>query len=800
MDSINSSELATVAGSDDSAHGRLRPRLRWFVVSIALTVVGVVGSVFAAGAVGRDDANKSQKSFERSSGSIASTLLLAIQRQDDLVVDAGAYVLDNPITSQAGFVQWTNSAQAFARFPELQAVGVVFAVPADGLAAYAARAEADPSGPLNADGTFSVVPAGPRAFYCLTAVARSRSTATSTPAGFDACAGSDGITLLAARDSGIGTYQPYRIGNQTSLGIETPIYAGGAVPTTTAARQAAFVGWVGTLTEPTVLLERALQGYPNMSVSLHYHVASSDVTFASGQAPTGAHTGTTNLTEGWYVTTSGAVSGSGIFADATAVEFLTAGVVLSVLIGLCVFMLGTGRERARRLVDQRTGQLRHQALHDALTGLPNRVLILDRISQLLARNDRNGTLGAALYVDLDGFKNVNDTLGHGTGDRLLQAVAERLTTTLRDVDTIGWMGGDEFVVLIDGATVQVAPELVAERLLEAMRQPFIIDGAPTPIVITGSVGIAAGRRQTPEELLRQADMALYQAKAAGRNCHETFGEQMGNDILHRYGLEFDLRLALEDSQYRLRYQPMYNLESLSLAGAEALLRWEHPTLGLIGPDEFIPLLEASGQIIEVGRWVLLEACTQMAKWRADGHDLTISVNVSGRQLDRDSVIDHVEQALTVSGLTPGALTLEITETALMRNMDVTSRRLRDLKTLGVKIAIDDFGTGYSSIAYLQGFPVDSLKIDKSFTDTIARSRESDALIRTLLQFGADLGLKTVAEGVESQSQVDYLCHEHVTEVQGFLFAKPLTADALEAELLHPKTFVGRRELHESATS
>jgi EAL domain-containing protein (putative c-di-GMP-specific phosphodiesterase class I) len=275
---------------------------------------------------------------------------------------------------------------------------------------------------------------------------------------------------------------------------------------------------------------------------------------------------------------------------------------------------------------------------------------------------------------------------------------------------------------------------------------------------------------------------------------------MGNDVLHRYELEFDLRLALEDNQYTLRYQPMYNLDDLSLAGVEALLRWNHPTLGLIGPDEFIPLLEASGQIVEVGHWVLREACTQMAQWRAEGHDLTVSVNVSGRQLDRENIIDFVTGALATSGLDPRALTIEITETALMRNIDVTVSRLRDLKALGVKIAIDDFGTGYSSIARLQGFPVDSLKIDKSFTDTIARSRESDALIRTLLQFGSDLGLKTVAEGVERQDQVDYLRDEHVNEVQGFLFAKPLTAAALEAEMLHPKNFHGHRELHTSSTS
>ena len=450
------------------------------------------------------------------------------------------------------------------------------------------------------------------------------------------------------------------------------------------------------------------------------------------------------------------------------------------LLAALVLILATGRARALRLVVEKTGELRYQSLHDPLTGLPNRALIADRIEQLLARNRRNGSLGAALYVDLDEFKNVNDTLGHGAGDRLLQAVAARLTTSLRDADTIGRMGGDEFVVLIDGASLQSAPELVAERLLEVHAAAVrCLEGeTASPIVVTASVGIAIGDREIPGELLRDADVALYQAKAAGKNCYQRFHPEMDTHIQRRFDLEFDLRAALADDQFRLVYQPIYNLDDLSLVAVEALLRWDHPSRGVIQPDEFIPLLEASGQIIEVGRWVLNTACTQMAAWRARGSDLAIAVNVSGRQLDRDIVVDHVHEALEMSGLDPAVLTIEVTETALMRNVDTTARRLRELKALGVEIAVDDFGTGYSSLAYLQRFPVDCLKIDRTFTDAITRSPESDALIHTLVQLGKDLGLKTLAEGVESIDQVDHLRREHVNEAQGFLLARPLDPRSL----------------------
>ncbi len=476
---------------------------------------------------------------------------------------------------------------------------------------------------------------------------------------------------------------------------------------------------------------------------------------------------------------------AGCSKNGDARALLASGIALSLLVGMLMFVLGTGRARARRVVHDQTRELRHQALHDALTGLPNRALIMDRIEQLLARSRRQGTSGAALYVDLDEFKNVNDTLGHGMGDRLLVAVSNRLQTTLRDADTIGRMGGDEFVVLVDGASLNPSPQLVADRLLDVMRRPFVLDGATMPLIVNTSIGIAIGDRSNPEELLRDADVALYQAKAAGKNRYEIFDPDMRTEIQQRIEIEFDLRSALADQQFRLVYQPIYNLEDLSIVGVEALLRWQHPVRGLIQPDEFIPVLERTGQIREVGRWVIGQACAQMATWHGRGGSLAVSVNLSGRQLDDDDVVRCIGEALETSGLDASSLIIEIPETALMGDADATVRRLQAIKDLGVGIAVDNFGTAYSSLAYLHRLPVDCLKIDRRFTSGITTSPESKSLVATLVQLGRDLGLKTLAEGMETMGQMDHFRAARVNEAQGFLLARPLEPELLEGQLLVP---------------
>ncbi len=416
--------------------------------------------------------------FEKSSTAVASTLQLGIQHEEDLVINASAFVLANPNASNAEFEQWTTDARVLRRFPELLGIGASVIVPASELPAFAARVVAQGPGLVGPDKSFAVVPPGKRPFYCLETLEVYRGAAIVLPMDVDLCATADSrVPLLAARDSGQGSYVPYTSGGQTTLGVVTPIYAGGGVPTTVDARRKAFSGWVGTLLAPSLVLDRAMRDHPGLSVSMRYHLNSSTAAFTRGEAPRGAETMSIDLHNGWTIETAGAVSGAGLVSDRNALSVMLAGLTLTGLMAALVIVLGTGRARAMRMVGERTNELQHQALHDTLTGLPNRALIMDRIDRLLARGRRNGTAGAALFIDLDDFKNVNDSLGHAAGDRLLVDVAARLTSTSRESDTVGRMGGDEFVMLIDGGQLGVAPELVAQRLLDVMRARHSISAA-----------------------------------------------------------------------------------------------------------------------------------------------------------------------------------------------------------------------------------------------------------------------------------------------------------------------------------
>jgi diguanylate cyclase (GGDEF)-like protein len=439
------------------------------------------------------------------------------------------------------------------------------------------------------------------------------------------------------------------------------------------------------------------------------------------------------------------------------------------------------RRRADEELTRREEELAFLATHDPLTGLPNRTLILDRVEQMLARSTRSQTPVAALFIDVDNFKSINDTLGHGVGDELLRAVASRLKGVVRQVDAVGRLGGDEFVVIAEELTFAAGPELVAERLLEALKHPFNL-GAEEEIrvTVTASVGIASGKRASAEELLRDADIAMYQAKWDGKNRYAVFETGMQDTVQNRMELDMDLREALEKGEFFLAYQPTFTLSDMTPTGVEALIRWQHPTRGIVQPDAFIPLLEETGLITEVGRWVLREACRQGAAWRQGGYPIVMAVNVSARQLDTDELIADIEGALADSGLESEALTIEITETTLMRNIEETVRRLTEIKRLGVRIAIDDFGTGYSSLAHLQQFPVDALKIDRSFISGLRHNKEGETLIRTLVQLGKALSIETFAEGIEQQQELSLLRDEDCDNGQGFLFARPLDVAAIEA--------------------
>jgi diguanylate cyclase (GGDEF)-like protein/PAS domain S-box-containing protein len=424
-------------------------------------------------------------------------------------------------------------------------------------------------------------------------------------------------------------------------------------------------------------------------------------------------------------------------------------------------------------------QLEHQAFHDPLTGLANRALFRDRTTQALSRRARRDGAVAVLFLDLDDFKRVNDGLGHAAGDALLVAIATRLVAATRHADTVARLGGDEFAVLLELGADGAEASAVGERVAAAFRAPIRVDGRE--MSVAASVGLAvAAPGDDVDVLLRNADVAMYEAKARGKSRVVTFERAMHAQVIDRLELEADLLRALDRSEFRLLYQPIVELETGAPYGVEALVRWQHPTRGLVPPAAFIPVAEESGAIVAIGRWVLHEACAQAARWHAearrrapDAPPASITVNVSRRQLADPALADDVRAALAASALPPAALVLEITEGVLMEDAAQAVARLRTLRELGVRIAVDDFGTGYSSLSYLQQFPVDILKIDRTFVGGVAGGGKEAALARTIIALGDMLALTTVAEGVENAAQRAQLQALGCALGQGFLFARPL---------------------------
>ncbi|HWB72655.1 MAG TPA: EAL domain-containing protein [Egibacteraceae bacterium] len=430
-------------------------------------------------------------------------------------------------------------------------------------------------------------------------------------------------------------------------------------------------------------------------------------------------------------------------------------------------------------------QLAHQALHDPLTDLANRTLFTDRVQHALARASRSGNPVAVLFLDLDDFKQINDTSGHGAGDELLIAVAGRLRDSVRTADTVARLGGDEFAVLVeDGALEEVGR--LAQRLLEALSAPFPLDG--TEAFVTASIGAAVSTDagQAAAELLRNADAAMYQAKQSGKGRYARFQSTMHEELLRQLRLKTDLRHALERGELRLVYQPTVELQTGRMHGVEALVRWQHPSLGQVAPSEFIPIAEQSDLVVSIGRWVLRQACLQARQWREQRPDrlpLLIHVNISGRQLEAGGLVADVEAALDESGLAPDDLVLEITESVLVDDLDNARRGLDRVRQIGVRVAIDDFGTGYSSLNYLHRLPVDVIKIAKSFVDRLRHGPDDLALVHAIVQLGRHVGLRTVAEGIEEPAQATQLRRIACEFGQGYLFARPVDPEVI-SELLH----------------
>jgi diguanylate cyclase (GGDEF)-like protein len=444
-------------------------------------------------------------------------------------------------------------------------------------------------------------------------------------------------------------------------------------------------------------------------------------------------------------------------------------------------------------------QLTHQALHDPLTKLANRVLFRNRVEHALIRSERTKSEVAVLFLDLDNFKTINDTLGHASGDALLISVAERLQLCLRASDTASRLGGDEFAVLIEDTTNSESGIHVAERIREVLRTPFLIDGKQVFVGVSVGIATNSAANETPEELLRNADVAMYMAKNQGKNQYAVFESSMHDAVLRRAGLETDLRNGLENGEFEMVYQPIIDLVTGRITAMEALVRWDHPDRLEVGPSEFIPIAEECNLISQLGSWILAEACTQAASWHKEfgsAKPFDITVNISGRQFLDEDLVESVRSALASSELDPRNLILEITEGTMLRNTDATINKLKELRSLGVRLAIDDFGTGYSSLSYLHRFPIDVLKIDRSFIEKINEGTEGAAMARAILSMSETLRLDTIAEGIETDDQRTTLEELGCAMGQGYLFAKPLCVnqmrDLLESGIARRSESVTRK--------
>jgi diguanylate cyclase (GGDEF)-like protein len=775
---------------------RVKPHVARRRLAVRVTWVLLLGGLLMGAATGaytyQSTESRAQTSFRENASSLSSALATALQRDADLVVSQEGMLEAFPNMTNREYRIAIAASDLSHRYPGGAGFDYIERVPASQLVAFTIKQSADPiqGVPVPYPAAFQPLPIGVRAQYCLTRLGvRTVSASYETGLSFyDFCAPVAGVTFPAVLSAATWTASMQIVPPITFLPgifyIVAPVYRHGVVLATGKARQAQVEGWALGTFSGTETLGSVLGQERGLGLKLSYNAGGPAPALVASVGPSrggSVYSATFDVdAKGrWHVSVIGNAS-AGV-SQAVLVGLLVSGI--AVLLFVLFRFLAGSRQRALLLVDERTREVRHQALHDSLTGLPNRDLIADRAAQMLARAEREGIDVGVLFIDLDNFKQINDTFGHERGDQLLKAVSERLSTAVRSNDSVGRLGGDEFVILVQGDGREAGPVLVAERVLEVLAEPFVLLGMEdTPLVVRASIGVTIGSRTDVGDLLRDADVALYQAKREGKSRYVMFEPKMQLAVQERVALEMDLRLALSEGQLFVEYQPIFDLGTLEMTGVEALARWQHPTRGLIPPDQFIPVAETSGLINAVGRFVLKQSCHQAATWASLGKPLALAVNVSGRQLQFDSLVGDIATALQESDLDPALLTLELTETVLMNDIERTLPRLQALKDLGVKLAIDDFGTGYSSLSYLRRFPVDALKIDRSFISGTSPSPGARVLVHTLVQLGRTLGLTTYAEGIEDEAQLSNLQREHCDRGQGFYYSRPLSASALE-ELL-----------------
>jgi diguanylate cyclase (GGDEF)-like protein len=795
-------------------------KLAWALAALLCVAAGVFASVLGAHKVARNDAAGARRSSQQSAEAAASTAKLAIQREEELRISGATYLAGNTKASAAEFARWAKWAQTLRRYPELEQLSLVALVRGSELASFrkphAARAAkpaaaptstatiktASPATSTAAAGTapapesataaerrLAITPRGVRPYYCLATARLARRAGENPPAGLDYCAARS--SLLLTRDTALSHYTAHKAaGGIGILEVLTPVYRGNQPPKTTFGRQSAFVGWLRELFSPSVVVREALEGHSGVALSLAFHSSSANVTFLGRTPQRGAPVTTTALHNGWTVQSFGAPVNGAVSTDGNSLALLIVGCVLSALFGAFVFVLGAGRGAAPGTAtvapSPRESQPQAQApveeLYDKLTGLPSRALMLDRAECMLARAGRqSGLLVGALFIDIDWFDDVNQRLGHAAGDRILKIVAERLESVVRAGDTVGRLGSDEFVLLVESAARGARLDSLARRVVEALHKPFNVDAQEPDFMLTASIGVAFGRYASAEDLLRDAQLALHAAKSAGKDRYTLFNANMRSVIEGRGVLEVELNAALQDKQFFVLYEPIFDLASGKVVGLEALVRWLHPKQGVLGPADFMPLADETGLSVPIGRFVLEEACTRAAAWNVAGQRVGITVAVSANQLNRDGFVTDVRRALQQSGIEAPMLTLAIPETTVMRDVPAAVERLQEIKQLGVRIAIDDFGgSGYAYHSDLRRLPLDFLKVDRS---SLAASEDEDYrtwLLEAIMIVGRDLSLTVIAKGIESLEQMSALQTMGCTMAQGTLMGKPVPASAIDS--------------------
>jgi len=734
----------------------------WFFAALACFAAGVFASAFGARAVLHNDAANAERAFARTTKSLAATLDVAIRHQEQLTVSASTFYGERPHATPAEFARWKGWARTYTRYPELDALGFL--------------------------GPAQISPA-----------------------------------LALSRDTATSVYSMVRSSRGPALAIEAPVYRGAVTPRSVFGRRAASVGWLREVLIPGVVLREALAGQSGYAASLRYSgpgsvgpggvgpggvgpggvgpvsvgptgITGAALIYASGTPATQAQDMNVPLRGGWSMTSYGPPPPAGVFADPGALALLIGGVIASVLLAVTVLLLGGEGTPVKALVQEpavpgpaasganaaMAEKGPREELYDQLTGLPNRLLMLDRAERLIARTGRQSeAVSGALFVEVDWVGEVNDRLGREAGDRLLQIVAGRLEQVVRVGDSVGRLGGDEFVILVESAARGVRLDSLARRVIEALREPVELPGFGPSFVLSTSIGIAFGRYETPAELLADAETA---ARAAGKDRYKLFNANTRASTDGHELLESELNAAMDDRQLFLLYEPICDLAERRVVGLQALIRWRHPERGVLEATDFMPLARETGLIVPLGRWQLEQACTDAAAWNVAGHRASVSVRVSAEQLNRVGFATDVRRALQLSGLEPSLLTLDVSEATVMTDLAPGAAHLHELDGLGVGIALDDFGSRYASRTDLEQLPLDSLKVNRtSFASTETEEYRRWLLEATLLT-GRDLNLPVVVRGVDTLEQLAALRTMGAPLVQGSMLGQPATVDSVEVPL------------------